>query len=183
MPPPKVSQDFLKSILEYDPDIGLFLWKKRPAISFEGDEHGKQTRANKWNGRFAGKQAFTAKNTGGYFHTKINDRVYLAHRVAWVIQFGEWPNIIDHINGRVDDNRICNLRNVSKSANGRNRRISSNNASGFSGVSFRSDQGKWHAAGGDGKKRRHLGLYDTKSEAVKARAEFEISHGYTTRHD
>jgi hypothetical protein len=35
------------------------------------------------------------------------------HRYVWFLRHGEWPNIIDHINGVRQDNRIDNLRSVS----------------------------------------------------------------------
>jgi len=73
----------------------------------------------------------------GYIVIKIKGRVYFAHRLAWLYIYGEWPSeIIDHINRERDDNRICNLRDVSSSQNNLNRTLDpkGRGASGRKGV-------------------------------------------------
>ena len=53
----------------------------------------------------------------------MNRKRFYAHRVAWLLHYGEWPDDeIDHINGVKDDNRISNLRNVDRKTNVENRR-------------------------------------------------------------
>ena len=59
----------------------------------------------------------------GYVHIGICGRKYFAHRLAWFFVYGEFPaGVIDHINGIRDDNRICNLRDVSFADNAQNMR-------------------------------------------------------------
>ena len=43
------------------------------------------------------------------------------HRAAWALYYGRWPSEIDHLNGIKTDNRLCNLREVSRSENDQNR--------------------------------------------------------------
>ncbi len=51
------------------------------------------------------------------FHNGVRQKM-LAHRVAWVLFYGEWPNgILDHINRVKIDNRIQNLRIATASEN------------------------------------------------------------------
>jgi hypothetical protein len=58
------------------------------------------------------------RNYKGYIVVSHKNRRYMAHRVAWLIHYGEQPpETIDHINQVVDDNRICNLRAASQRTN------------------------------------------------------------------
>ena len=55
----------------------------------------------------------------------IKGKTYLAHRVIWIMETGDWPSgMIDHINGNPSDNRISNLRDVTHSTNAQNQRYS-----------------------------------------------------------
>lgn len=58
----------------------------------------------------------------GYLTVSVYGTQYRAHRVAWFLEYGEWPVLhIDHINRVRFDNRIQNLRLVTVSENVRNR--------------------------------------------------------------
>lgn len=64
-----------------------------------------------------------SKRESGYVDVTINDRLYRAHRVIWVL-FNKTltpDETIDHISGDRADNRIINLRAVSSRENNRNR--------------------------------------------------------------
>ena len=54
--------------------------------------------------------------TKGKNHTHV-----FMHRAAWALFYGRWPSEIDHLNGIKTDNRLCNLREVSRSENDKNR--------------------------------------------------------------
>lgn len=56
--------------------------------------------------------------TDNYWYIKIHCSRYTAHRLAWRLYYGKWPEkYIDHISGNKTDNRICNLRVVNKRQN------------------------------------------------------------------
>lgn len=78
-------------------------------------------------------------------------------------------NKVDHINHDIKDNRKSNLRIVSSSQNGMNRKLNSNNTSGISGVHWNKGEEKWIARIGVDGKRIHLGSYDSFEDAVTAR--------------
>jgi len=73
---------------------------------------------------------------------------------------------VDHIDGNRLNNQRLNLRCVTKSINGQNRKLQVNNTSGYRGVTFQ--QGSWKAQIYKDKKRICLGCYPSKIEAAEA---------------
>lgn len=74
---------------------------------------------------------------------------------------------IDHINGDTLDNRRINLRLASQAQQTRNCRRNKRNTSGYKGVSWNAEKGKWSARAG-GKPRLFLGYFDTAEQAAIA---------------
>lgn len=60
--------------------------------------------------------------SNGYYSLRINYIAYLCHRVVWVLHNGTIENnvVIDHIDGDPSNNRIDNLRAVTKRGNCQN---------------------------------------------------------------
>lgn len=87
---------------------------------------------------------------------------------------------VDHINGDGLDNRRANLRPATRSENVKNCRRRTDNTSGFVGVTWRADRGKWRAYVRLNGHSRHLGLYATPEEAAVARdlAAIELHGAY-----
>lgn len=167
----------LNKFLRYELNTGLLYWLPRPLSWFKTEGAGKA-----WNKRFAGAQAFTG-DMNGYRHGAINGKMYAAHRVAWALYYGYWPeNTIDHINGIKNDNRIINLRDVSNAINSRNAKMRSSNVSGYNGVAWYEARGKWIANIMMDGKRKHLGLFVDIEDAISARKAAEVGQNYTKRH-
>lgn len=81
--------------------------------------------------------------------------------------------LIDHIDGDPLNNTRENLRVATHAQNGMNSRISSNNTSGFKGVSWYEKLGKWSAYICPNNSKIHLGYFATAelaSEAYEAAA-------------
>ena len=72
---------------------------------------------------------------------------------------------VDHIDRNKLNNNVENLRWVTVSENGMNRKIHSNNCSGCPGVYFRKDCNKWCAHIKINKKQIHLGCLDDFDDA------------------
>ena len=149
---PTLTAEQLRSILDYDPETGIFTWKVRTSTSVKvGDVAG-------------------CLGGGGYLLIQLQSRKYKAHRLAWLYMCGSWPkDQIDHINRDRADNRISNLREVSHKQNHQNRSKPSNNTSGHSGVSWYRRDSKWQATITHNYKDIHLGCFATIEEAIAAR--------------
>ena len=107
----KIDQNEFLELLCYDPDTGEFIW--RFSLSY---------------GRKKGARADRVASDGNRY-VRINRRQYSAHRVAWFIVHGEWPDLIRHKNGNKGDNWINNLRNLTR----RQLRLESDLAKGKTG--------------------------------------------------
>lgn len=82
-----------------------------------------------------GKEA-GGKANDGYRRIKLDMKSYQVHRIAWLYVHGVFPSFfIDHINGVKDDNRIENLREVTRSQNKMNTFMPKTNSTGFKNVS------------------------------------------------
>jgi len=175
------SQEVLRQLLDYNPETGALVWQPRQIDTFKAGN--RQIAAWKmWNKRFAGKAACEPEHGNGYLRGSIFGKRFYAHRIIWKWVYGNDPVNIDHINGNRSDNRIFNLRSVSKSENAKNSAISKRNKSGHIGVCFNKQDKRWEAYLGDGKNRVRLGKFAEKSEAIAARALASLKFGYHTNH-
>ncbi len=148
----ELTAEQLRSILDYDPETGIFTWKVGSA---------NQVKA----GNIAGSP------TGlGYLRIRVQRRGYQAHRLAWLYMCSNWPkDQIDHINRIRTDNRIANLREVTNKQNQQNRSKPSSNTSGYPGVYWCKRSSKWQAYITHNQKKVHLGCFTDREDAIAAR--------------
>ena len=171
------SAEDLRQLLIYEPDTGKLFWRERPQGMFSCE---RDCRA--WNARYAGREAFTPRR-GGYLMGKIFSRTHSAHRVIWCLFFGAWPSKqIDHINGDRSDNRIGNLREVSHTENMRNQKLHITNSSGHAGVYWMGKDRVWRASIWRDGRRKYLGSFVRKDDAVRARLRAEQEFGFHQNH-
>lgn len=116
----------------------------------------------------------------GYFQFQIEGKKYYTHRIVWLWHHGYLPeNEIDHINQNKLDNRIENLREVSRSCNRRNTRTSRRNlSSGIKGVTWCKFTKKWRAIISVRGKQINLGCHHDLLEAVCHRLAAEQAEGW-----
>lgn len=176
-----VTPEQLHILLRYDRETGRLFWRERSPDIFQ--TKGSALRACKiWNTRYSGQLALDKFNDAGYRCGRIFGRIYRAHRVIWAMQFGEWPDEIDHINHDRADNRLINLRNVSRKQNMKNVSLAVNNTSGVIGVSKRGDCFGWRARIKLNGVERHLGSFATIEEAKAARVLAQKELGFHENH-
>lgn len=155
----EIEVEILRALIEYDDMAGSLTWRKRP----------KSIESPGWNARYAGKKALNITDDKGYLHGRVLGKNIKAHRAAWAIYHGEWPeNLIDHVNGSRCDNRIINLRSANLSENNRNRRSNKNSTSSYLGVHWNSRDSAWEAQINNGNKILRLGKFEFEVDAALA---------------
>lgn len=176
------SPEVLRQLLRYEPDTGKFFWLPRGPEWFDSRRSGysPERRAKVFNTACAGREAASTR-AGGYIRIVIFGKPYYAHRLAWVMVHGYWPensSDIDHINMDASDNRIANLRIATRSQNQCNRRVHRNNKAGIKGVHFSTACSRWAAHIKIDGRSKNLGLFDSKEDAKAAYAKASrIVHG------
>ncbi len=146
----KTLADF-KRVLDYNQITGLFTWRVRLG-----------------GGAVAGSTA-GYKDADGYIFIRAFGKLYRAHRLAWLFLKGAWPTgDIDHHDCNPSNNAELNLREASHSNNLCNRGKQSNNTSGFKGVTFDKQTGRFKAQIGIGNINVSLGRHATKELAFAA---------------
>jgi hypothetical protein len=163
-----LTQEILKELLNYDNETGLFTWKHRPLKWFATERAYKN-----FNNRFVNKEAgciFTGKCGKSYLVIGILNKSYLAHRLVLLFVNGRFPiNEVDHHNGNGCDNRLKNLSEATAQENQRNKRKSTNNTSGETGVCWDKRGNYWQAKISVNNKTINLGAFKNKDEAIMAR--------------
>ena len=156
-----LTQRRIKEVLRYNPNTGFFKWKIATSVRVKvGDIAGHV-------------------NSKGYRRIKVDKIMCLSSHLAWFYTYGVWPSIeIDHRNRIKNDDRIENLRNVSRSCNLQNCGMLKNNKSGVKGVCYVRRDKRWTAQIKINNKKKHLGVYVNKTDAVRARLIAEEKYGF-----
>lgn len=120
----------------------------------------------------------------GYLQTRFNFKLYRTHRIVWILLKGDIPAgmEVDHVDGNRTNNKITNLRLVTRGANNKNKKQYKRNTSGVTGITWDKLKNKWVAQISVDKKVIHLGRYNDIQDAIKARHQAEIQYGYHPNH-
>lgn len=151
-----LTQEHVRSILDYNPETGIFIWKwrsyLRPCL----------------NSRYYNTVAGSVGKNGREF-ISIDNKKYYSHRLAWLYMTGAWPTKeIDHEDLNSLNNKWENLREATSSENAYNRKNQINNTSGHKGISFDKKNNKWRARIYVSKKCIHLGRFISREDAIIA---------------
>lgn len=167
---------------------------KRLGKSFKYDRDSGKIFRSVTRGRFKeGTEVMPQRNEKRSWYPYIKwttvdgkSRIIAYHRLAWMLTNGSIEDgmVIDHINGDIEDNRLENLRVVTKATNSRNRKTAKNNSSGTQGVHLveRENDTFWKAEIRHNYDNIFIGSYNTKEEAIIARKAAERVLGFHDNH-
>lgn len=115
-----------------------------------------------------GKSARVGQRVGrgkpkSYRQVTVDGVTYREHCLIWLLWHKEWPDVVDHIDHDITNNRIENLRSVRhkdniRHGNGRQ-----------AGLYQSKSTGKWHAGIYVDCVKKHLGCFETREQALEAR--------------
>jgi hypothetical protein len=144
------------ALFSYEPDTGYLRWRKNV-----------NPRARV--GDIAGTPDVCGRRV------QLHKKLYRVHRIIWFMHTGEWPNVIDHINGDPHDNRLGNLRDTDVRGNNQNRDI---HRAGKLVGAYPQPSGRWLARIRiDGEDIR-LGTYPTEKRAFAVYAAAATLHKF-----
>lgn len=147
----------LLNLLRKDPTTGELLWRTKRGRAKAGDVAGNI-------------------NSKGYRKIRVDGKLYLAHRLAYVMEHGTCPEILDHENGDKLNNVGRNLRPANRSQNGQNAKRSRRNKSGIKGVSWSNTYNKWVVFLRVDGKNRNLGYFKELEDAATKITEARNTH-------
>lgn len=110
-----LTKEELRKVIHYDPYTGVFT-------------------------RLDGSGCGYIMNTG-YREISVQNKKWLAHRLAFVYMEDYLPKYVDHINQVKDDNRWCNLRECSHVENMRNTKVRTTSLTGERNVHLHKKSG------------------------------------------
>lgn len=143
-----MTEHTIKDILAYHHNTGVFTWKV--------------TRSpNAMQGTLAG-----SINNDGYVVINTGSRQLTAQRLAWYFTHGVWPSKpIVHINGKKDDNRIENLKEVSRSELSSSSNSGRKSSTGVKGVTYNKANDRYIAQISRNHVNMYIGSFKTLNEA------------------
>lgn len=160
-----ITKESLSEFIEVDVHTGLVRWLK-------------PTSNKSHNQSFEWQKG--ARTEEGYRVIVFKRHKLLVHRIVFLFATGKWPTEVDHINGNRQDNRLCNLRDVTRSINAKNQKRRSTATLVSQGVD--KHKGKYRARIRANGYEKHIGYFDTECEASLAYEAAKIKYGYHENH-
>ena len=174
-----LSKRLLLECFDYDEDSGNLIWKRRPLNHFKSIRSKKAFDTN-YAGNIAGATQYFNKKE--YIRVTVDGVGHFAHRIIWIMTSNDDAKEIDHIDGNGLNNKLSNLRSVTREENGKNLRLYSNNKTGFHGIYQNEKNKNWYAQIKNSGKTIHLGYFKTKDKAISARKKAEFNFGFHENH-
>lgn len=123
---------------------GVLFWRERP----------------KFSRKAKGDMEAGAPSGHGYKKVTVNQKQFYVHQLVFLMHNGYIPEVVDHIDGKTDNNQIYNLRASNKSLNACNSKLNSKNTSGHKGVIWSKLSQKWMSRIQVNQRSKHLGVFE-----------------------
>jgi len=129
--------------------------------------------------KLIGQKAGSIHSTG-YRHITFMNKQHKAHRLIWLYVYGYLPKEIDHIDGNRQNNKLENLREVTRSQNQYNKIMQKNTASGIKGVNWHKKSKSWVVRLNVNNQPKHFGYFKDLelAELVAIEARDKFHKGY-----
>jgi len=149
-----LTKEQILDVLDVDIETGICVWKN--VSKFHKEKNGKE----------AGTvQAGGAR--GNRCNIMIGKVPYRRYRLIFMVAYGWWPDLIDHIDGDSLNDRASNLRPATSLENARNHKPHRKTLDLPPGVRL-TPKGRFTARLGYDRKMLTIGTFDTKDEASLA---------------
>lgn len=186
-PAPLPPVTYLHECFALDEATGILTWRKRPLSHF----HASATRPAEWvarnsNSRFAGQRA-GCQSADARWIVRLDNKLYPIGRIIFALANGFDPGPdfeVDHRDGNPGNNLPGNLRLATHLQNLQNVGPRRSNKSGYPGVLWAKDCGKWRAEIRIGGRTKHLGLFLRIEDAYAAylTAKAEVAGEFLSPH-
>jgi hypothetical protein len=153
-----ITREELKRLLHYDLNTGIFTW-----------------RVNRGGGVKAGDIA-GGLNSKGYIQMHVMNKLYRAHRLAFLYMLGYIPEEIDHDDKVRSNNKWINLNRSNPLHNAQNQSVHKHNTSDVTGVCYSNNGCAWIATITVNYKTIYLGSSKDKAKAVEIRRLGELKY-------
>lgn len=148
----KLTIEAVKHALDFDPSVGVFVWKNPQSNAVKAGEPAGVIAAN------------------GRRYINIGGEKHMGHRLAWFYIHGQWPaGDVKQPNGNYDDLREDNLVVQSRQQTASNRRVNASSKSGYPGITWSEGRQKWQVHITRDYKQVGLGYFANLSAAVEVR--------------
>lgn len=156
-----------KELFTYDRETGVIKWRKRTKCQRDNLVAG-----------------CTRSSDDGYIYINIKGKQYGAHRIALLLAYGFYSDDlqVDHINHVRNDNRLVNLRFVTRSENQRNQSRHRKNTTGVTGVYYHKTKRKYVAQIVVEGAKIYLGAFVSLEEATEVRKAAELKYKFNANH-
>jgi hypothetical protein len=153
-----LTQRFLKTYFRYE-DGNLYVKKELPKKATIEYQNGEMFLKRQLPKRKIGEKIGTTYKNG-YSQALILSKTYAVHRLVFLYHHGYFPKEVDHIDNDILNNKIENLREVTRNQNCYNSKLRKDNTSGVKGVSWSKIRKKWVVQLTVNGKLKRFGFYD-----------------------